>query len=625
MANYSTQQDLINAKYDITTIGDSVNKDMVIIPRIGIPFKSFPMLSREFDEKIKQIAGSTVIQSVNSLQELENIQNAENRVVYVSGLGNYAKNTETNIWYPIIDKKYWVDLNAGYAVNDRIMVASGGMLKNVLPGNKNDPNVDLTGWVGVDRNIVSFDPADYGAQYGEDVSDAVRTKNKLALQKIFDLIVAGSKIKSVVISGVLEINNLVTITARILTGVFILGYGEQSKIVQCKNNTPVFDCYLEYWHTWFVSGTYFNYKNVQPDTNTGSIFFKLNRHPAVTETKGIFYNSKFENFFTNEFYSFVDGDENVLTWGISVDNVWAANFVKLMRWAGTAGEPRNTFSNLYLTPGTKANGILFDVNASDCHYMNVEVNGADASQVLVRDWGGGQHTVSGYFVLETGSYSKNTVLFDLLNGTLLGDVINVRNLTISEGTTICLMRFLGDGSYCDLKRVVTGRYFGTGNIVIFDGNSRKQISRIGDVKIINPENDAVALTDIGGTESADYIYVDSWADNKRTKSVGDANHVITYDGAPTIVFNSPLSANRTVTFETANLGTSAAKKLFKGKRIKIIKTAQAMDFSIVIILDGVEYIALGPTDVGSVVYEYSRSPIYNNSTSTWSLVEKNLL
>lgn len=82
--------DLINLKTDIDNIGDASNQDMVITPRLGTPYKSMPMLSREFDEKIQELTtpfgdGKKIIQTVTTIADMLALDTWPGRVVEVMG------------------------------------------------------------------------------------------------------------------------------------------------------------------------------------------------------------------------------------------------------------------------------------------------------------------------------------------------------------------------------------------------------------------------------------------------------------------------------------------------------------------------------------------------------------
>lgn len=54
---------------------------------------------------------------------------------------------------------YWVQKANGYPINKRIMLANGDIVKNTVPNNTNDPNVDMTWWV-LDSSKSVSNPSD---------------------------------------------------------------------------------------------------------------------------------------------------------------------------------------------------------------------------------------------------------------------------------------------------------------------------------------------------------------------------------------------------------------------------------------------------------------------------------
>lgn len=55
---------------------------------------------------------------------------------------------------------YWRDKINGYQVNDRVMLSNGDIVKCLIPNNKNNPHIDMTGWVNLNaQHLLTGAPA----------------------------------------------------------------------------------------------------------------------------------------------------------------------------------------------------------------------------------------------------------------------------------------------------------------------------------------------------------------------------------------------------------------------------------------------------------------------------------
>ena len=121
-----TREKLINADIDVDNLGKAVNEDVIVTPRYGTPYKSVPMIAREYDE-------NSGTKGFNTLAEFEAVK-ATIPAHTVINIGEAGPNQGQNFWNgttltksaydPLTQAKIDATAKAEAAKNDAITTAA---------------------------------------------------------------------------------------------------------------------------------------------------------------------------------------------------------------------------------------------------------------------------------------------------------------------------------------------------------------------------------------------------------------------------------------------------------------------------------------------------------------------
>lgn len=192
-----TDQDFLNAKRDIDDIGKSVNTEAVINPRWGDSFKSLPLVSKDWSQKLiafndnaQQILADGQARFDSRIQALDSkIQELDDAIDQISldGLPAIAVTTATGSNQQFINDlggvDYYPDRVRAYPLNGEVRLDNGDVVRSIEPNNTNNPNTNMSGWVNpkLDQenfnnqikpkvNFYSITPEMFGAK-GDEVTD----------------------------------------------------------------------------------------------------------------------------------------------------------------------------------------------------------------------------------------------------------------------------------------------------------------------------------------------------------------------------------------------------------------------------------------------------------------------
>jgi hypothetical protein len=346
-----------------------------------------------------------------------------------------------------------------------------------------------------------------------------------------------------------------------LTGVTIVGQSRLNTVIsQATSNTPIFKITGIYIHTLRWASMTLTYGSMQTG-HTSSRVFEING-----AAEGSFYNSVFQDLAGSNFYWF--GYCDTLTWwGITYRDMWLGDFAGGINYIPVAaGEPNCRFERMYISCQSAVE-TLFRHEAMSAQYDNIEVNSADQGVQMLVDNSGGTHVI-GHWALEVGTYNQSTILFDVTNGALLMKYLYTNTLTIPEGVTVYVFKTEGAASFVDCD------FYTFTNADNIRGALVASLA-IGPLpirfkKIILPWSANVQLCDVVATGAADFTLVDEWNDPSKIALNGDANVTLAFDSAVNQIFDTPLSAARTVTLAQGT--PDPTTRMFTGRRFRITKT-----------------------------------------------------
>ena len=353
--------------------------------------------------------------------------------------------------------------------------------------------------------------------------------------------------------------NTATITGLRIRGACRFG----TTINQATINTPIFKISPNLIHSCHFEHMALH-NSAMATTVNGSTFF-------VSGSTGTdLYNSVWSDLNADNFYWFLHAPA-CLVWGISFRDCWlgdgAAGITNIQ---GAAGEPRNSFQNLYIGAQSMA-GPLFNHNACYCKFDNVEVNSSHNNASMMFDQGGGVYIID-HFALEDATFNggSTTRLFDILNGGLEARFIYTTDLSISAGCTVYLTRNNNNPAFrtkIDQPYVAfatnNGSYFLADT---FTGNNFVQFSNL----VAVPFGSACELTDVVNSQACDAVMVSDW--NNMAISQFNANADVTLSaGSPmTQVYDLPLTANRSLNLPEDRQQSN--NQMFTGRRFRVSRT-----------------------------------------------------
>lgn len=347
----------------------------------------------------------------------------------------------------------------------------------------------------------------------------------------------------------------------VVTGIRFMGQSRGGTIIsQATANVPIFKLTGQYMHTMVWATMTLTYAAMQTG-NTSARVFDINGLGSSS-----LYNCVFQDISASNFYWFMYCP-TVLWWGNTYRDMWLGDFAGGVNYiTGGGGEPNCRFERLYISCQS-AIEILFKHNAMAAQYDNIEVNGANSGAAMLQDLAGGYHVI-GHWALEGANYTVNTTLFNVTNSILLAKFIYTETISASAGVVVQAFSCGGSRSYINVE-FYSVKGIGTLNGTLVAAQCPGPLP-IRFKQCLMPWAANVQLLDVVGTTSADYVIVEDWNDPARVAINGDASVVLTMDAPLNQIFDTPLTAARTVTLPQ---GTAAATTvMFTGRRFRFTKT-----------------------------------------------------
>lgn len=360
--------------------------------------------------------------------------------------------------------------------------------------------------------------------------------------------------------------------SNVLTGWHVFGDGRYTTTIQQNtDNTPIFTLAPSLMHSCLFEHMTLRFTNMQTGNTSGNVFM-------VTGDGTVdLYNSKWENISAENFYHFMDS-ANALWWGNEYSFCWFGDFADGVNYIqGSAGEPRCTFHNLYISCAS-ATGILFNHKAVSCVFDNVEVNGANSGALMYYDGAGGTCIIS-HWALEVAHYSTTNVnLWDIPNGYLKAQWIYANTLTIDSGINVFGFNNSGTASRVDVERFDVTFASNSGAFYLNRSGSSAGPNRFKYLGGMNFSAGSAGsgicqLTWMSATTAADDIIVEEWNDPSRVNVTNNANASLSAGSAYLQIFSTPLTADRTLTLPDNR--SNSSNNLFSGRRFKIVREHSA--------------------------------------------------
>lgn len=416
--------------------------------------------------------------------------------------------------------------------------------------------------------------------------------------------------------------NVLTGNSGLLTGWHVFGDSRYTTtITQNTDNTPIFLCAPSLMHSCLFEHMTLTFTNMQTGHTSGNVF-------SFTGTgANDIYNSRWYNISAQNFYHFMDCP-SVLFWGNDYEFCWFGDFAHgINNIQGSAGEPRCSFRNLYISCAS-ATGILFNHNAVSARFDNIEVNGANSGALMLYDGAGGTAIIS-HWALEVAHYSTTNVnLWDIPNGYLKAEWIYANTLTIDTGINVFGFNNSGAASRVDVERFDVTFASNAGAFYLNRGGAPNNPNRFrylnGMAFNAGSAGSAVCqLTLVSASTAADNLIVEDWADTGRVNITNNADVTLSAGSAYLQIFSTPLTADRTLTLPESR--SNSGNNLYSGRRFRVVREHSASAAFALNIKDiaGTTLATIASSTSGLVELTWTRD--LGNTSFTWIITDNHTI
>lgn len=384
-----------------------------------------------------------------------------------------------------------------------------------------------------------------------------------------------------------------------------------TRIVQTADNEPIFDWQIPgNCHSVVIKGFWFDWATAADPSKTNRNVVRM-AYPGSGNPQ--FYNSRFDDWFVKNCHYAVYSSASI--WGLRWTHLFLSDSSggALNAFATVPqGSPRNHFDDHYVLANGMAGPIYYTLGFS-VKMGVIEINSADQGPQLINDVGGCLYTI-GHFRIEGGAYTTATVLFQLANGILLADVLEVTTLNISA--PIYLIGFQTYNPLLGTAPIKLAIYAAptiTGSGAFFlcsadASNGNQNIPNLGAYfeKWIHtvPLSNTCAVADNFASTGPDGVFIESWNSRSRMNFLADADAVIPNDAAAVQIAFVPLTADRTYTLPEQ---TGSNNNAFSGREIEFVKM-DATGVGQMVLAQGGGHLAIIPANMrGRVRFRYNRS------------------
>ena len=343
-------------------------------------------------------------------------------------------------------------------------------------------------------------------------------------------------------------------------------------IKQYTSNTPIFHFTKKLTHSFEISDLYLEYNVQQTSTESDSIAFYID-----PDTTGGAYNftikkCNFKNVFKG--ISLNDASTGVSMWGATFEKLWYNNTctgsIIDVYTTVSYGRPNINCNQIYIdaTSTENAQPLLRFQGTDNLVVNNIEVNNNDngATVLMLED---GVSAVIGSIKVEGATYETTADTFFTFDNTVASvELLRLSTATINiPGGYFAFLKAAGTLNRLDIRNLdIAGCTFTAGDAWILYGAATTQNIVIGAI----PHIGSFALTDISATAQASTIYIEDWNRPLISADNGDADLTISVGDEQVQMFETQLTADRTVTLPEHEANPT---NVFHGLTYKIVRNA----------------------------------------------------
>lgn len=290
-------------------------------------------------------------------------------------------------------------------------------------------------------------------------------------------------------------------------------------------------------------------------------------------------------------------------WGSSFyDLEWGGGMVgNAMNWVnGINAVPNNFLNRLSIDTSNYTVGPILDMRGYNCTIGTIEFFGNLQGITGLRWNSVGQVTLGAVKFEGITNTGAGFRFLDFLGACKadIGQIFaggGVSTLTPSSGVTSLVSS--GTGGYVRVGHVVVEAVSLSGQVVIVGGSTGSR-TEIGHVQMAG----GWTLQSTGSTTSSDAASVGAWNNGQLSADKGDANYTVTVGDPNVAIFQTPFTAQRTIT-----LPSKSGNNLFTGLKYEFVFNGAINGANNVVIKEGANTLDTFKADKIRVVYTYRRN------------------
>ncbi len=348
---------------------------------------------------------------------------------------------------------------------------------------------------------------------------------------------------------------------------------------------------------------------------------------SFDNSSSTFYDFQIQRLTCNNGYECVgiDSATNTTVWGLSIRDIVVGNTAcsAIDFSEGGTGQPNISIDGAYITASSMSNTCaVVNVANNDSGWFNhIEVNAVPNGNTVL--YASGQFAI-GTIKIEQGTYTNGQYIYRFINAHVTANNLLAEDLTISAGGSEVYGLDINGGGGGTTATI--GNYnltFATGitgDFYLVNSGTAPTFT----VRFLNQPNGLIGqtnafLTQVPASASADGVSVDDWQQKRLTADIGDASTTYAIGNPNMILYNTPLTAARTVEF-TDPSNSITDTNLYNGAEVCVVRTAAATGAS-VITVEQFQAGAIGTT----IAAGQSECFMWKRSVTNWVEVSKSSL